>query len=71
MKMADFSCKHCNKTFKARVVDRNRGWAQFCSKSCKAFHQAKLRAIMAEIESYDNEEIDWSHGGWDEHKEWI
>jgi transcription elongation factor Elf1 len=46
MKKEDFNCKHCNKTFKARVVDRNRGWAQFCTKSCKAFHQAKIRRTL-------------------------
>lgn len=58
MKMDDFNCKHCNKTFKARVVDRNRGWAQFCSKSCKAYHQAWLRQqqeVLLEEETIDYE----------------
>ncbi len=30
-------CKCCPDTFTARVADRKRGWAQFCSKSCAAF----------------------------------
>lgn len=30
------SCKTCRNPFTARVADRKRGWARFCSKSCKA-----------------------------------
>ncbi len=29
-------CKWCKKTFHAKQVDIKRGWALFCSKSCKA-----------------------------------
>lgn len=32
-------CKCCNKPFEARVADRKRGWALYCSKSCKAKKQ--------------------------------
>ena len=32
-------CKECNGKFIARVADRKRGWAKFCSKSCKAIKQ--------------------------------
>jgi len=31
----------CGCKFMARVADRNRGWARFCSKSCKAKEQEK------------------------------
>lgn len=29
-------CENCKVSFLARVADRKRGWARFCSKSCKA-----------------------------------
>jgi hypothetical protein len=32
-------CKCCKTEFTARVADRKRGWAKFCSKSCKAKKQ--------------------------------
>lgn len=32
----EVSCKCCGDKFMARVADRKRGWAKFCSKSCKA-----------------------------------
>jgi hypothetical protein len=28
-------CKICKKEFEARIADLNRGWAKYCSKSCK------------------------------------
>ncbi len=34
-------CKFCKEEFTARVADRKRGWAKFCSKSCKAKHQER------------------------------
>jgi len=37
----EVACLHCKNPFTARVVDRKRGWARFCSKSCKAANQAK------------------------------
>ena len=33
--------KSCKKPFVARVADRNRGWALYCSKTCKAVVQEK------------------------------
>lgn len=36
---ATYKCKCCGKPFKARTADRARGWALFCSKSCKAIQQ--------------------------------
>ena len=43
MKTAQYKCenKDCGKQFNARVADRNRGWARFCSKSCKAIKQTQ------------------------------
>lgn len=38
-KTSTYSCKHCGCNFQARIADRKRGWAKFCSKSCKASHQ--------------------------------
>jgi hypothetical protein len=40
-RMVDRSCKWCKKPFQARAADVNRGWAKFCSKSCKASEQEK------------------------------
>lgn len=39
--MMDKKCKNCKTVFSARVADHNRGWARFCSKSCKAKHQER------------------------------
>ena len=38
-RMAEYKCKRCRQPFTARIADRNRGWAQFCSKTCKAIKQ--------------------------------
>lgn len=34
-----YECKRCKQPFVARVADRARGWARYCSKSCKAVAQ--------------------------------
>lgn len=39
MTTATYRCKCCGQPFTARVADRKRGWARFCSKSCKAKKQ--------------------------------
>ncbi len=36
---AFYKCGRCQIDFLARVADRKRGWAKFCSKSCKAIKQ--------------------------------
>lgn len=36
---AVYSCR-CGNNFEARTADRKRGWARFCSKSCKAIEQS-------------------------------
>ena len=40
---ATYHCKECKNPFEARTADRARGWAVFCSKSCKAVKQTKAR----------------------------
>jgi hypothetical protein len=37
--MTERNCKNCKQPFLARTADVNRGWAKFCSKSCKAKEQ--------------------------------
>lgn len=34
-------CKNCGTAFQAREADVKRGWAKFCSKSCKASEQER------------------------------
>lgn len=35
------NCKHCKSKITVRLADHNRGWGNFCNKSCKAKHQEK------------------------------
>lgn len=39
MSKATYKCQSCGDPFLARTADRARGWARFCSKSCKATKQ--------------------------------
>lgn len=36
---ATYKCQCCGEPFVARTADRQRGWAKFCSKKCKAIKQ--------------------------------
>lgn len=36
---ATYRCLCCRGEFEARVADRKRGWARYCSKQCKAVKQ--------------------------------
>ena len=36
-----YTCACCGGPFLAREADRKRGWARFCSKSCKAIKQER------------------------------
>lgn len=53
--MTERKCKNCQTSFMARTADVNRGWAKFCSKSCKAKEQERRtgqhRAYAARDES--------------------
>lgn len=40
---AEYKCKRCGSSFVARTADRDRGWARFCSKSCKAIKQTQTK----------------------------
>ena len=41
---AEYSCDCCGRTFVARTADRERGWARYCSKTCKAIdHELKKK----------------------------
>jgi predicted Zn-dependent protease len=39
----------CHKQFHARTADVDRGWAKFCSKKCKAKHQADKFKYLTQI----------------------
>lgn len=40
-----YKCARCGDPFRARTADRKRGWARFCSKSCKAIRQTQRNGI--------------------------
>lgn len=42
-KVVEVNCDNCGNIFTANVTDRKRGWARFCSKSCKAIKQEQRR----------------------------
>jgi hypothetical protein len=44
--MSEYVCAEpsCRMKFQAREADRRRGWARFCSKSCKAKKQTRDRS---------------------------
>lgn len=44
---AQYTCACCQGVFTARIADRKRGWALYCSKRCKALAQAGVAAIAA------------------------
>ena len=41
--------KSCRTEFEARIADRKRGWARYCSKSCKAIAQERRTGQYAEF----------------------
>jgi hypothetical protein len=68
-RMVDRKCQWCKGLFKARAADVKRGWAKFCSKSCKAMKQesrtGQYRAIsegergeFSDAHLFSNEEHD-------------
>lgn len=48
-----YRCARCGDPFPARVADRKRGWARFCSKSCKAIRQEQRTGQYA---AYQNQQ---------------
>lgn len=65
----EVKCKYCNHKFQAKVADRKRGWARFCSKSCKAKMQHSNNRESLEKEY--NEVMNECELGWDSHKGWF
>lgn len=49
MRTNRYQCVQCDKGFIARVADRNRGWARFCSKSCKAKRQERVKRLQERV----------------------
>lgn len=45
--MIDKKCKHCKSDITVRLADHNRGWGNFCNKSCKAKYQEKRNGQYA------------------------
>ena len=80
--MIQVTCKWCKHKFDARTADRNRGWALYCSKSCKAKEQenrtgqyrsyrARQIAKLGNNVSHDRDGgfVYINHfGEWDDHK---
>jgi hypothetical protein len=68
--MTDRKCERCGTSFRARTADVNRGWAKFCSKSCKAKKQTAERAAQMPKWARDDfqfdEDMHGATGGWDE-----
>lgn len=55
-KFVSVKCDQCGEIFEARVADRKRGWARFCSKSCKAKRQTQTLATRVENKKIRNKE---------------
>ncbi len=73
---ARYQCKWCGDQFTARTADRKRGWARFCSKTCKAKEQEKRTHQNANHnewqKSRDHDDcMAWIEAGWDGHKNTI
>jgi hypothetical protein len=81
---AEYTCqnKACGKLFTARTADRARGWARFCSKSCKAVKQEarthqyrdymqrdRNDKALTQQERDDQEGMNANEAGWDGHKQ--
>ncbi len=55
----EYHCEWCRVAFSARVADRQRGWAKFCSKTCKAMKQEKRTHQFANLQTDSVGE--WAH----------
>lgn len=53
---ATYKCRTCGNPFEARVADRKRGWARFCSKSCKAIKQEQRTGQHREFQAWREEQ---------------
>lgn len=63
MSAVERTCKCCRKTFTARSADVARGWAIYCSKSCKAkvqesrTHQHANRIAAPKLSQWEIDDI--------------
>lgn len=72
--MRDRKCERCGASFKAKAADVNRGWARFCSKSCKAKKQVSVARVAHQDampkwlrdDLQFEVDMDGATGGWDE-----
>lgn len=71
-----YTCLCCKQPFEARAADRARGWARYCTKSCKAKVQEKRTGQYAAHKSradddtiYDADMDGFEDASWDAHKE--
>lgn len=55
----EVSCKNCGAAFTARTADRARGWARFCSKSCKAKKQEKCTGQYKAMQNSERDDLDF------------
>lgn len=71
--MVDRNCQQCGALFKAKPADVRRGWARFCSKSCKAIKQERRTGQHAAFlaRQSGDDEVDEGSGEWDDHKAWV
>lgn len=64
---AEYKCLQCKSPFIARTADRKRGWAKYCSKSCKARRQERRTgqhaAYQARQEGHYYGEFPGAHRG--------
>jgi hypothetical protein len=58
---ATYKCANCGDPFIARTADRKRGWARFCSKSCKASKQEKRTGQFRALLNRDSDEENVGH----------
>lgn len=69
---ATYKCLRCKEPFVARLADRKRGWARYCSKSCKAIRQTQVTGYAGPKSHGDGEYADaYEDAGWDAHKDWL
>lgn len=54
-------CENCRDTMRVRSADVKRGWGRFCSKSCKAQKQTRIR--RREYPPMGQGGYDWTEGG--------
>lgn len=61
--MGTYTCKCCGEPFAARIADRARGWARYCSKSCKAMKQELRTGQHAAYQERRDQESEGIEGG--------